>query len=297
MVTVPADTPVTVPDVEPTVACPLLALHVPPDGDEVKLVDWLIHNAYEPVLLDGGPGSGSTDTALVAKQPVKDTVYVTFATPVVRPQTTPELDPTDAYNVDAGSLHVPPGVGSVRVNPHVPTQTCGLAGLIAAGDGFTVTTVVTEQIPPLVYVTLNKPVVLPVTVPEVAPIVAILGLGEPDQVLDAIITASLSVILVPGHTWRGPVIGAGVGTTVTTMPFTFVQPAPSVAVTEYVVVTDGVAVTVPQVVQLRPVDGVHEKEMGGVELLAVALKEALEPLHMAVSALTDKTSVEGITLV
>jgi len=100
--------------------------------------------------------------------------------------------------------------------------------------------------------------VLPVTVPEVAPIVAILGLGEPDHVLEGTTTASLSVMLVPGHTVPGPVMIAGVGTTDTTMPLTFVHPAPSVAVIEYVVVTEGVTVTVPHVLQLTPVAGVHE---------------------------------------
>jgi len=195
------------------------------------------------------------------------------------------------------SLHVPPGVGSVSVKPQVPTHTCGLPGTIGSGAELTVTVLYAGQMPPLVYVTLNIPAVLPVTIPELAPIVAIVGLGEPDQVLDVIITASLSVMLVPGHTVLGPVIGAGVGTTVTTMFLTFVQPAPSLAVTVYVVVTVGVAVTVPQVVQLRPVIGAHEKVMGGVELVALAARMALLPLHMAVSLLAVKTSVEGITLV
>jgi len=98
---------------------------------------------------------------------------------------------------------------------------------------------------------------MPVTVPDDAPIVATVG-GVPDQVLDAITTASLNVIVAPGQTTLGPVIGAGLGTTVTTIPFVFVHPDPSVAVTEYVVVTEGVAITVWQVVQLNPVLGVHK---------------------------------------
>jgi len=107
---------------------------------------------------------------------------------------------------------------------------------------------------------------MPVTVPDEAPIEAIVG-GVPDHVLDDMDTASLSIILWPGHTVFGPVIGAGFGTIVTTMPFVFVHPDPSVAVTEYVVVTEGVAITFWQVVQLSPVLGVQDHVIGIVALV------------------------------
>jgi len=110
----------------------------------------LIQREKNPVLLDIAVGSGSTVTVRVAKHPVDATVYVMLAVPVVSPQTTPLEEPTEAHVVDEGSLHVPPGVASVSVNPQVPTHTCGLAGLMAAGAGCTVIVLYTEHIPPLV---------------------------------------------------------------------------------------------------------------------------------------------------
>jgi len=125
------------------------------------------------------------------------------------PHTTPVVEPTAAHEVHEGSLHVPPGLASVKVRPQLPTHTCGLVGAIAAGAGWTVIVFETEQSPaPVLYTTVYKPGAIPVTVPENAPIEASVP-GPPLQVPPE--TELVSVIEAPGHTVDGPPIGPGIG--------------------------------------------------------------------------------------
>lgn len=68
MVTVPADTPSTNPDVEPIVAIPvLLLLHTPPAVASFKVVVPSTQTLVTPVIEDG---KGFTVTTVVVRQPV-----------------------------------------------------------------------------------------------------------------------------------------------------------------------------------------------------------------------------------
>lgn len=68
MVAVPADTPVTAPVVDPTVATPGLPLvQVPPEVPSVKVVEEPTQTLAVPPIV---AGSGLMVTALIAKHPV-----------------------------------------------------------------------------------------------------------------------------------------------------------------------------------------------------------------------------------
>jgi hypothetical protein len=140
--------------------------------------------------------------------------------PVDTPQAKPEelIVATDVVPL----LHVPPGIGSVKV-VHSPMHTA-VPPLIGP-MGFTVTVLVTEQVP-IAYVIIVEPPVGPdgVTTP-VEEIVATAGLPlvhtPPVGVLD-----KASVVLA--HTVDEPAIAVGAGATVTLM--FAAQPVPSVYV-------------------------------------------------------------------
>ncbi len=63
----PADTPVTIPELEPTVACAeLLLVQVPPEGDALNVVLNPIHRFVVPVIAEG---TGLTVIAFTAEVP------------------------------------------------------------------------------------------------------------------------------------------------------------------------------------------------------------------------------------
>ena len=87
--------------------------------------------------------------------------------------------------------------------------------MMAAGSGFTVTTLVNWQPPaPMVYVTSHVPADIPLTTPDPRPIVAIPGqatlhvppAGEPT-----------AVVVDPAHTCNVPVMAVGSGLISTTI--------------------------------------------------------------------------------
>lgn len=101
---VPASTPVTIPELLPTVAMPVLPLvHVPPDGEELNVVVAPTHTVAVPVIADG---VAFTVTTAVTLQ-VVGSVYVIDAVPALAPETTPDEEPTVATPV-APLVHVPP---------------------------------------------------------------------------------------------------------------------------------------------------------------------------------------------
>src|ERR1043165_8701482 len=87
MVDVPSDTPVNIPELEPTVATPgLVENHVPP-GTVLCNVDVPPRQTFaEPVI---GVGAMFTVTACVTEQP-RPSVYAMLATPGNTPVTSPK---------------------------------------------------------------------------------------------------------------------------------------------------------------------------------------------------------------
>jgi hypothetical protein len=64
---VPGITPVTIPELEPTVELPLLLVHTPPGGVAVNVVVNPTHTLAVPEIDDG---DGFTVTTVVVKHPV-----------------------------------------------------------------------------------------------------------------------------------------------------------------------------------------------------------------------------------
>ncbi len=95
--------------------------------------------------------------------------------------------------------------------------------MIAGAAAFTVITTVATHVPPRLYVMVGKPAETPVTTPVAATTVAdarLLLLHVPPVV------ASLRLMVLPGHTVVGPVIGDGGAFTV--IDVEAVHPVPSV---------------------------------------------------------------------
>ena len=128
-------------------------------------------------------------------------------TPAATPVTTPVPLLTVANDVLL-LLQVPSGVASLSAVVK-PAHTL-VVPVIAAGSGFTVTTLVMIQPVGKVYVTVAVPAVIPViTLPAAVATAVLLLLHVPEGV------ASLSVVVKPAQTAIVPVIDAGNGLTVT----------------------------------------------------------------------------------
>ena len=125
---------------------------------------------------------------------------------------TPLSEPMEA--VDGALLdQVPPGTASDNVTG-MPTQMVG-GPSTGPGTGLTVTTVEIKQpVAVRVYKIVVVPVATPLTIPVVAPMVAI---GRFVLVHVPPGVASDSTMVVPGHKADGPLIGAGSGLTVIVM--------------------------------------------------------------------------------
>ena len=111
----PADTPVTTPVPDTTVATPvLLLLHVPEGVVLASVVVSVSHTDCVPVMLFG---NGSIVTTVVAIQLVPNE-YVIVVVPTATPVTMPLLRPIVAAAVFV-LVHVPPGIvlESVLVAP------------------------------------------------------------------------------------------------------------------------------------------------------------------------------------
>lgn len=135
---VPAITPVTTPDIEPTVAivgAPLL--HVPPVTASLSVVVAPAHMLALPVITDGG----ITDNVVVVVHPVANPQII-VTVPAEVPYTTPVADPIVAI-AGALLLHVTPDVASLSV-VFCPIHK-DVAPVIGAGIAFTVTILVAMQ--------------------------------------------------------------------------------------------------------------------------------------------------------
>jgi hypothetical protein len=129
---VPAATPVTIPEPEPTDAVVgLLLLHVPAGVELLKVVVRPKHTFMFPVI---GAGGGNTVNPTVVRQPVLVTVYVIVDVPGAIAVTMPaaSIVATDVLLL----THVPPDVALLSVDV-APGHTAAVPA-IAAGVGFTV---------------------------------------------------------------------------------------------------------------------------------------------------------------
>jgi len=128
MLTVPAVTPVTIP-VEPTVALPLLALHVPPEVASVNVIVEPTHTAEGPEIAAGNGFIVSVAEALqTPKGPVEQTT-------VNVPGDTGVTAPVEGLIVatDVGAhVHTAPIVAVQHTVGIDPMQT---APMLHVGDG------------------------------------------------------------------------------------------------------------------------------------------------------------------
>lgn len=129
------------PDPEPTVATPVPPLvHVPPEGDELRVVFAPVHTDAVPVI---APGVVLTVTGAIAKQPPLS-VYVILTVPAELPETIPEPDPTVAIAVLALVQEPPEGEELNVVLAPVQTEK---VPVIADGAVLTVTVLTAKQPP------------------------------------------------------------------------------------------------------------------------------------------------------
>ena len=156
IIAVPGDTADTMPDAIPIVATEGFALiHVPPVETSPRVVVVPVQMTDVPPVM--GEGVAKTVTTLVALQPVPSE-YVIVAVPVETPVTTPE-EPTVAILV-AELLQTPPPTAFVNVVV-APAHMLAVPR-IGAGEGFTVTTVVTlHKEAVMVYVIVGVPAETP----------------------------------------------------------------------------------------------------------------------------------------
>jgi hypothetical protein len=194
-VAVPAETPVTIPELFTVATAGLLLDHVPPvEGDNVVVE--LMQIAFAPDIL--AAKFPFTVTAAVGNeaQP-SDFVKVNVAVPAETPITTPEL-----FTVATAGLlldHVPAAVGDNEVVPPIQTEldpvilTTGLALTVTAGVANE------EQVPVLVYVKVADPTEIPFTTPEFVTVATALLLlvHIPPVVGDNVVVPSIQIALGP----------------------------------------------------------------------------------------------------
>jgi hypothetical protein len=154
-------------------------------------------------------------TAVVLQLPL---AYVIVAVPAATPVATPVVDEIVA-TVVVLLVHAPPDTeleSDVADNRHTDK-----APVIAPGCAFTVTTFVTGDPHQIPYDIVAVPAEIPVTTPEVASIVATVGLA---LVHVPVLVVLVNVVVPPSHTVAVPAIAATVPTTVTVFVAVGVHP-------------------------------------------------------------------------
>jgi hypothetical protein len=204
IVDTPSSTPVTTPP--ETVALPMSELLHDPEPAAVNVTVDPSHTLVGPVIAGA---AALTATVLMLRQPVPN-AYVMFVEPTDTPPTIPVVLPTDAIALLA-LLQVPPLtlLLSVIVVP-IHTLIEPVLLVLAGNAALTVTTAVLEQPDAFVYDIVALPAEYPLTTPPV--------------LTGAILTSLLlhvgpaglepSVVVLPTHNVRLPVIGVGDARTV-----------------------------------------------------------------------------------
>ncbi len=151
IVDVPADTPVTIPVADPTVATPVAELlHVPPVVALANVVVPLIHVEAVPVI---AAGAATTVTIRLAADP-QPVAYNIVTVPAPTPVTNPV--PVSADAIDVFPLVQLPPVTEFDNVIVLPSQTEEGPDIVA-GAAFTVTTLVAGVPHPLSYVMVAVP--------------------------------------------------------------------------------------------------------------------------------------------
>ncbi len=213
----PAETPVTIPDV-PTVATPVdTELHTPgPPVRSVRLVVAMGHTTSVPVMLPAtGEGLIVTTTVAAAVPQLVTTVYDMVEVPAEIPVTTP-VALTVATPVDT-ELHVPPPVASVRFVVVVGQAVRPPVIVPAVGVAVTVTTTVAAAVPQLL-VTVYDMVDVPGIIPVTTPVALTVATPVETELHTPPAARSVSAVVPPaGQTVSPPVIAPafGAGLTVT----------------------------------------------------------------------------------
>lgn len=142
MVSTPVDTPVTMPDEDPTVAMDgVLLVHTPPDIAFANVIDAATHTALGPVI------AGSPDITVIILLDVSAPqllvmMYKIVSGPAVTPVTTP---PVDTVEFPVTLSHVPPVLSFVNVILE-PTHTVDGPPIgTATGNGRTFTMILMES--------------------------------------------------------------------------------------------------------------------------------------------------------
>jgi hypothetical protein len=207
-VTIPPESPVTVPVFVTDAIAGLLLIHVPPfTGDKVVVV--MAQIEFVPVMLTAGR-SLTVAVVVVALQPVDVSVYVKVTVPADIPVTTPAL----LTEATTGLLlaQVPPVVGDkVAV---LFTQTAGMPVTVGSAPTVTADVVLVHDDDARVKVNVADPAATPVTTPafvtvaiplllltHVPPVVGESVVVLPIQIVEA------PVILVTGAFFLVTVVG------------------------------------------------------------------------------------------
>jgi hypothetical protein len=242
MISTPAATPVTTPEVPPTVAFAPELLQVPPAEASDKVIVAPGHTSVGP---ETGAGNGFTVSGIIVRQPPPNE-YVMVTTPVATPLTSPAVSIIATPGLLL--LHVPPGVASVNVMvPNTQTLLPVLGPAIGNGEEITDIVTVTEQPVDGVYTTGTVPDETPVTIPVTEPTVAMEGLplAHVPPVIDGV-----KVDADPTHTVVVPLI-TGKGFTVTVAVFLH----PVRAVYDMVTVPPLTPVTMPLLLPIVAIAG------------------------------------------
>lgn len=204
IVATPGDTPVTKPGPVPIAATVELEDdQVPPAGELLINTVLVAQIKLVPTI---GEGDAETVILLVVLQP--PAVYVMIAKPALTGVTMPDVSPTVAIPGEP-LVQVPPGGVPANVITE-PIQ--AVAGPETIGAAFTVTVTALWQPPARLYDIIEVPALNPLTTP-VGPTVATEGFELPHAPPPGV---DANVTVEPAHIVSGPLIGPGVGFTVTT---------------------------------------------------------------------------------
>jgi hypothetical protein len=234
MMTLPPDTPVTMP-VPPTVAIVvLLLLQTPPGATSVNVMFVPSHTVDAPIMV---PATGTISTVIGEVVVAVPQELVTEYEMVVLPTNIPDTTPAPLIvAIDVLLLlQTPPGAPSVNVVVE-PTHTLVAPTIVpATGKGLTVIGSVATAVPQAL-VTEYEMVVLPADTPVTIPVLLTVAIAVLLLLQTPPGAPSVNVIVEATHTLVAPVIVPGTGNTLTEKD-KVAAAVPQELVTEYEMMT------------------------------------------------------------